>query len=71
MVQVALPRFGNGIESVFGGSSFNTVPVMGRLKMSNANIQVIGNQVKNGVRMDNAIAAKAAVEKPSLISVKA
>ncbi len=71
MVQVALPRFGNGIESVFGGSGIKPINVMGRLEMVAKNTVASSEEVKRKVVSNNAIAARAAVERPSLLSVSA
>ncbi len=70
-MQVALPRFGNGIESVFSGNAIKTVNVAGRLKMVSKNADAAGTQIRRNIESQNAVAARAAVEKPSLLSVSA
>ncbi len=63
-MQVALPRFGNGVESVFQASSTRTVNVAGRLDMASKNMKAIGDGVKRKISAQK-------IEIQSRISIKA
>ncbi|MEE8483732.1 MAG: hypothetical protein V3S46_03960 [Nitrospinota bacterium] len=63
-MQIALPRFGNGVESVFKASSTKTVNVAGRLDMASKNMKAIGDGVKRKISAQR-------IEMQSRISIKA
>ncbi|MEE8484198.1 MAG: hypothetical protein V3S46_06330 [Nitrospinota bacterium] len=70
-MQVALPRFGNGMVSVFDGSPVKVSNVAGRLKMASSNLKATGRTIQQGVAQQNAKAIQDAKIQYSRINIKA
>lgn len=70
-MQVALPRFGNGVASVFSGSPVKVSSVAGRLKMASSNLKATGRTVQKKVAQQNAKAVRDAKVHNSKINIKA
>lgn len=71
-MQVALPRFGNGLSSVFNSSPVKVMPVAGRLTMSASNVKANSQTVKQSVASGKAQAlADARQSNSQVVNVKA
>ena len=70
-MQVALPRFGNGVASVFEGSPVKVSNVAGRLQMASSNLKANGHMIQQGVASSKAQAIRDAKEIVSNVSIKA
>ena len=70
-MQVSLPRFGNGMASVFDGSPMQVAPPSGKLKMAASNLNAAGQRVQSEIAQLKAQGAQDAKVLNSKVDIKA